>query len=509
MILFYFYIMAFLTAAKAVKVCVLPRGTTSIPYDTLLEGEDPETLDATRAELTSTEGMEQLSSLQELKISGNKIGTLADGMWSLKRLRKLEAGRCGLKAIPAALMEMKNLAILFLFGNELTDVPRGIMSLDKLTFLNLSNNYLEKIPIEVCALRLEHLNVCRNRLKNVPTEIGRMMTLKTLDLSENKLTRVPDLFRKLRGTVEKIDLTGNPLESYGSDGTLGSEDMKDLFGEHCILGPHPKCEESQLKGISIESAYEEQDKNSLYWNMRELSAIRASASIRSHTLGMFWLFSICETLNPYVREMEIMTDKGFRKFSKEEIMEHMKKFIRVTHERYDDMIDRKISEGLSLEEEVVFMATGETIDAIEALFRRMMEMHNSKDAESLRVCLRDTIDVMATTSRISRRERLDEVFFRAYSKKSSPGCCIESFVKDQIFRMKDIRFRKAMTMVNRGQKNYVIDQNEYVIMLWRYRLSERPSGYRIRRIHACLPRRSAGEILRRVYSKACDQRPSI
>ena len=79
------------------------------------------------------------------------------------------------------LSQLRYLDILDLSRNELTSLSSEIRKLTRLTTLNLSHNQLTNIPSEICNLtRLTTLNLSYNKLTNLPSEIGKLTNLNGL-----------------------------------------------------------------------------------------------------------------------------------------------------------------------------------------------------------------------------------------------------------------------------------------------------------------------------------------
>jgi len=78
-------------------------------------------------------------------------------------------------------------------SNALTDIPIIVFQLPSLRHLNLSQNKLEKLPFDgVYNLpTLEELSLQNNRLENVPDDLFGLPKLSTADLSNNHLSCLP------------------------------------------------------------------------------------------------------------------------------------------------------------------------------------------------------------------------------------------------------------------------------------------------------------------------------
>ncbi|CAD5231235.1 unnamed protein product [Bursaphelenchus okinawaensis] len=179
------------------------------------------------------EASSDISDLIKADISSNCLTELPITLCELRVLETLEFRSNSLKTILPAISSLISLTYLDLSDNHLTDLPDVLFSLP-LKVLLLSRNRLQSISAEIRHLgptieeidlssnkirslpnglsvltELKVMNLRGNQLKDLPGDIG-TMNVRSLDLGNNLLIRLPVEFCKLGGCVDfKVD--GNPL----------------------------------------------------------------------------------------------------------------------------------------------------------------------------------------------------------------------------------------------------------------------------------------------------------
>lgn len=104
----------------------------------------------------------------------------------------------------------KNDIELNLSGTGLTKIPETVFSQIHLERLNVSNNALTGAPqAEIRHLQaLKSLDLSDNKLTGLPAELGQLKNLQTLDVSNNALTGLPLELGNLT-QLRLLDLSGN------------------------------------------------------------------------------------------------------------------------------------------------------------------------------------------------------------------------------------------------------------------------------------------------------------
>lgn len=101
-------------------------------------------------------------------------------------------------------------ATLDLSGQNMAKVPESIFSQTNLEELNLSQNKLGgSLPAEIRHLqKLKSLNISNNKMTGLPAEIGQLQSLEVLDISNNQLTGLPYELGNLKN-LKTLNISGN------------------------------------------------------------------------------------------------------------------------------------------------------------------------------------------------------------------------------------------------------------------------------------------------------------
>ncbi|KAJ3443786.1 s-cell enriched with leucine-rich repeat-containing protein slra-related [Anaeramoeba flamelloides] len=132
--------------------------------------------------------IQKLKSLNTLNLAVNHLGDLGESLWTMKQLQKLDIRLNNLDRLPLDIGNLSKLQELIAFGNNFETIPYTI----------------SKIPL--VTLKLQGCGICW-----LPEEFGSGViadTLWYLDLSENKLTNLPDSFGKLK-KLSILNLSSN------------------------------------------------------------------------------------------------------------------------------------------------------------------------------------------------------------------------------------------------------------------------------------------------------------
>lgn len=135
------------------------------------------------------EEIEKLQNLTTLVLHSNQISKIPNTIEKLEKLKVLDCSRNKLTSLPDEIGKLPQLTTMNLSSNLLTLLPSQATNV-KLSVLNLSNNKFENFP-DVCYAELIHLSeiyVNGNEIKEIPTTINQLPSLKILNVADNSIS---------------------------------------------------------------------------------------------------------------------------------------------------------------------------------------------------------------------------------------------------------------------------------------------------------------------------------
>ncbi|KAM8867391.1 fibromodulin a isoform 1-T1 [Synchiropus picturatus] len=180
----------------------------------------------------------KLESLERLYLQHNNLSSIPANL--PRSLRDLRLNHNRIEKVTGADLEgMDNLTVLYIHDNAITDMSASLKALTSLTLLDISNNKLTKVPnslpghlhqlyVESNSIdslpegflggfpQLQYVRMAHNLLtdKGIPSNTFNVSGLLELDLSFNKLERIP----QVSSTLEHLYLQANQIKEF----TLGS-----------------------------------------------------------------------------------------------------------------------------------------------------------------------------------------------------------------------------------------------------------------------------------------------
>ncbi|CAE7662001.1 Lrrc8d, partial [Symbiodinium pilosum] len=162
--------------------------------------------------------------LERIVLDWNQISEIEPGIFSEGTFPKLEVINLSHNRIAflpsdfpkTASQSVNGLQYVDLSYNQLTSVPAALMQCRSLKELNLSHNKMSKLPEEYGLQKLKKLFLSFNELSALPENIGTSKELEKLRITSNQIKRLPysilKLWKKEGGKLEELLVDRNPLQ---------------------------------------------------------------------------------------------------------------------------------------------------------------------------------------------------------------------------------------------------------------------------------------------------------
>lgn len=130
-----------------------------------------------------------------------------------QRMESKSVKICGLQEVPKQLWSRNSLHEITLSECNLTNVPKQLETFSStLVYLNLSGNKIDKLPRTFCCRmnNLKQLDLSHNQIETLPIEIKFFRKLVELNISNNCLRMLPSTFSDLK-SLRKLNVATNNL----------------------------------------------------------------------------------------------------------------------------------------------------------------------------------------------------------------------------------------------------------------------------------------------------------
>jgi len=188
------------------------------------------------------EELYKLKKLKELCIDGvgginHQIEKISPSIGKLTELEILHLQGNKIKTLPEELFELKKLKHLDLDYNKIEEIPSNINELTELNNLNLQGNKIKTLPEELFELKLlKELNLSGNEIKEISSSIGNLTELERLYLSDNYITELPDSINILKKLEQPIRYEHRlPIQNYDKHLNENEREATENTGEDIII----------------------------------------------------------------------------------------------------------------------------------------------------------------------------------------------------------------------------------------------------------------------------------
>ncbi|XP_071960765.1 uncharacterized protein [Antedon mediterranea] len=155
----------------------------------------------------------RLTDLQWLNLNVNRLFDLPDELQQLVRLRWLYLESNKFEHFPRILCKVPSLVRLYFSSNALSTLPTDVKDLRCLRLLDLSDNNFKDFPSAICCSELKLLDklfIDNNQLKCIPSEISKLIGLKSLWMNNNQIEWLPQSTAELVN-LEELQIKNNSL----------------------------------------------------------------------------------------------------------------------------------------------------------------------------------------------------------------------------------------------------------------------------------------------------------
>lgn len=190
-------------------------------------------------------------SIKDLRVSHNKISKIqASSFEGMTNLTKLHLHANAIEEVMGALKGLKSLNMLDMRKNQLKKIPENLP--ESLHQLYLDFNSIESVPANFFTSnpKLQFVRLAHNKLTDggLPPNTFNVTTLVELDLSHNKLERIPLVSKSL----ENLYLQANKIKEF----TLGSFcSVVDMANYSQLRVLRLDANEISVKDVPAEAAY--------------------------------------------------------------------------------------------------------------------------------------------------------------------------------------------------------------------------------------------------------------
>ena len=157
--------------------------------------------------------------LEELKLSCGGVDALPEALGALRCLKRLKLAGNPLGKVPDLLAQLTALEDLGLDATGLQHIPGWLFSLPALRHLRLGHNHIQQLPLELPGpvAPIKSLYIHNNPVEELPTWVGKLHLLETLNAGDTALRKWPALGQR-HAALSHITLSHSG-GSWSSSGT--------------------------------------------------------------------------------------------------------------------------------------------------------------------------------------------------------------------------------------------------------------------------------------------------
>ena len=180
--------------------------------------------------------------INKLLVESNNLNELPDAVWGNEYIYILEIDNNNITAIAPSIKKIsRSLTHIYMSNNSLDELPIELFTLNLAT-IYVDGNNLKIIPSQLGKVRtLKHLRFNNNdNISNIPSEIGNLFRLIDIDLRNNAIDSLPMSFESLT-RLAHIYLHDNPICTNGWIENGASKTIQKLISEDRNAGCRAQC----------------------------------------------------------------------------------------------------------------------------------------------------------------------------------------------------------------------------------------------------------------------------
>jgi Leucine-rich repeat (LRR) protein len=159
--------------------------------------------------------LSQIKTLEILSLEDCKLKSIPKEISLLINLKDLNISGNKLSRLPNEICKLKNLEVLDLYSNNLLHLPKDIHKLKELKYVNCNSNRIRQLPDSISLIKIKTLQLGANSNLDIDQVVSALFfstSIDTLILYNCNIKNIPTIIYHLR-SLKYLDLGGNPYKT--------------------------------------------------------------------------------------------------------------------------------------------------------------------------------------------------------------------------------------------------------------------------------------------------------